>query len=270
MAVIDPHYLWAAGHAVMLLGSAYILLQTVFFRGTPTKMYRLSYTGALLSYAIVVLKSLGRPSPDAAWLRRAFVDENVQYMILALFWWISKPISITILPYATFSLFHCLTFLRTNVLPKIAPPPAAAQGQARPPPNAVQGLSQRIQVWVKANYDTAMRFVAYAELAIFARIIFGVVTRKISLMAPLFIAHFLRLRYHASPFTRQAVGRVTALIDARILPIGGRVAQAYEFVKRMIASWGGAGVQGAGQAAGPGAAGAAAAGGAGAGAAGRR
>ena len=93
MAVIDPHYLWAAGHGIMLFGSAYILLRTVFFRPTPNKVYRLSYTGALLSYTIVVLKSLGRPTLDAAWLRRAFVDENVQYMMLALYWWISKPIN---------------------------------------------------------------------------------------------------------------------------------------------------------------------------------
>lgn len=118
MAVVDPHYLWAAGHVVMLLGSgewdiygnikaesrskrayadatliAYVLLQLVLFRGTPAWTYRLSYSGALLSYAIVVIKSLGMPSLDQAWIRRAFVDENVQYMFLAFYWWISKPVN---------------------------------------------------------------------------------------------------------------------------------------------------------------------------------
>jgi len=33
-----------------------------------------------------------------------------------------------------------------------------------------------IQTWVKGNYDGAMRFVAYAELAIFARVTFGALT----------------------------------------------------------------------------------------------
>jgi len=33
-----------------------------------------------------------------------------------------------------------------------------------------------IQMWVKGNYDGAMRFVAYAELAIFARTAVGAVT----------------------------------------------------------------------------------------------
>ena len=55
-------------------------------RGTPAKTYRISYGGALLSYTIVVMKSLGIPSHDAAWARRAFVDENVQYMVLAIYW----------------------------------------------------------------------------------------------------------------------------------------------------------------------------------------
>lgn len=118
------------------------MLQTLLFR-TPVRAYRLVYIGALLSYAIVVLKSLGKPR-GVNWLRRAFVDENFQYGLLALYWLISKPINsesgehacassvrarsttphkadpdtVTILPFATFSLFHCATFLRTNILPK--------------------------------------------------------------------------------------------------------------------------------------------------------
>jgi hypothetical protein len=33
-----------------------------------------------------VFKSLGRPQTNMAYLRRAFVDENVQYAVLALYW----------------------------------------------------------------------------------------------------------------------------------------------------------------------------------------
>lgn len=67
------------------------MLQTLLFR-TPVRAYRLVYVGALLSYAIVVLKSLGKPR-GVNWLRRAFVDENFQYGLLALYWLISKPIN---------------------------------------------------------------------------------------------------------------------------------------------------------------------------------
>ncbi|EJT51566.1 endoplasmic reticulum protein [Trichosporon asahii var. asahii CBS 2479] len=89
--IVDPHYLWAFGHAIVLVNSAYVMLQTLLFR-TPVRAYRMVYVGALLSYAIVVLKSLGKPR-GVNWLRRAFVDENFQYGLLALYWLISKPIN---------------------------------------------------------------------------------------------------------------------------------------------------------------------------------
>lgn len=242
MAVFDPHYLWALGHFIMLFGAAYVLLQTLFFRPTPSLSYKMCYLGALLSYSIVVFKSLGRPALNQAYLRRAFVDENVQYAVLALYWCISKPINITIIPFATFSLFHTLTFLRTNIIPKLVPAPPAQSGtpgQPRPPPAALDNVSRSIQMWVKGNYDGAMRFVAYAELAIFARVVVTALTFRSSLIAPIFLAHFIRLRYHASPFTRQAVGTVSSRIEGLGIVQSGPGATVWNTVKRIIGTWGG-------------------------------
>ncbi|WRT64120.1 uncharacterized protein IL334_001049 [Kwoniella shivajii] len=271
MAPVDPHYLWAFGHGIMLLSAAYVLLQTVFFRPTPTKTYKLAYTGALLSYSIVVYKSLGRPQVNQAWLRRALVDENVQYAILALYWWVAKPVNVSILPFATFSLFHCLTFLRTNIIPKFVPAqPPAAQGAAPRQPALLENISRKIQLWVKSNYDVAMRFVAYCELLICVRLILGVLTFRSSFIAPLFMVHFVRLRYHASPFTRSAVGNVVIYINNFVSSKPAAVQNVWSTIKRVISSWGGVplfgpGTQGQGatqpqQAAGPGAAGQTAAG----------
>lgn len=82
------------GHTpdALLTLAAYIILRTVLFRPLPTYTYKTAYTGALLSYAIVVFKSLGYPVANRTWVARAFADENVQYMVLAVYWWISKPI----------------------------------------------------------------------------------------------------------------------------------------------------------------------------------
>ncbi|KAL1407730.1 Transmembrane nucleoporin [Vanrija albida] len=235
-SILDPHYLWAFGHATVLVNSAYILLQTLLFRGTPTTPYRLVYLGALLSYSIVVFKSLGRPT-GTAWLRRAFVDENAQYGLLAFYWLISKPINVTILPFATFSLFHCATFLRTNILPKFYPKvPAGAQ---RPPPNWAESLGRKIQLWVKGNYDKAMNFVAYAEILILARVTLGALTFRGSFVAPLFLAHFIRLRYHASPFTRSTINTIGAKIDQLAAGHPGAIQNGWTTVKRAIHAWGG-------------------------------
>ncbi|TKA53402.1 hypothetical protein B0A53_04388 [Rhodotorula sp. CCFEE 5036] len=217
-----PHYAWAGGHFAVLLGTALSLL------GRGAKAYRIAYLGALVSWGIVVYKSLGTPQVNRAYLQRALLDENVQYLLLALYWFLQaslKPIYVTLIPFATFSLFHALTFVRTSVLPK---PPAGtgakstsgsgsgsgstqAQQQAM---SAGAQASKMIQTWVKANYEKAMQFVAFVEVVVvFGRVLFGALLFQNSLLAPLFFAHFLRLRYYLSPPTRKAFAWVSNRVD---------------------------------------------------------
>lgn len=63
-----------------------IIFRTVLFRSIPLAIYKLLYTGTLLSYTIVCYKAYGIPRLDAAYVRKAFVDENVQYALLAVWW----------------------------------------------------------------------------------------------------------------------------------------------------------------------------------------
>jgi hypothetical protein len=72
---------------------AVVLIQTFLFRNLSVAVYKFGYTGALASYVIVILKSLGMPRLDVQWAQRAFVDENVQYALLAFYWWISTPVN---------------------------------------------------------------------------------------------------------------------------------------------------------------------------------
>lgn len=55
-------------------------------------------------------------------------------------------------------------------------PVAGAAPNAAQPANWASNAMRTIQVWVKKNYDTAMRFVAFAELAILARVTVGALT----------------------------------------------------------------------------------------------
>lgn len=117
------------GHLTVLLGTVYTLIGLVTF-SSRSKSYYISYTGAILSWGIVVVstspaptgpvssqpdvclsfpvqyKSLGTPQLNKAYIQRALLDENVQYLLLALYWYLQKPIYITLIPFATFSLFH--------------------------------------------------------------------------------------------------------------------------------------------------------------------
>ncbi|SPO31181.1 related to POM33 - transmembrane nucleoporin involved in nuclear pore complex distribution [Ustilago trichophora] len=226
-----PHLIWAAGHFLCFFAGLRYLVGTLMFAtssGGLSRWYYAAYLGAIISYCVVVYKSFGVPQLNKPYIQRALMDENVQYLFLAVYWFMSKPIFITLVPFVTFSLFHVLTFLRTTVIPMVFPsaaptptptPTAAAAtvnsaSSSTPATSASAKISKFIQSWVKANYDPAMRFVAYAEVAIFARVLFGALLFRNSLMAPLFYAHFLRLRFYMSSFTRAAFQHVKNILDA--------------------------------------------------------
>ncbi|KAG6902804.1 hypothetical protein C0995_011291 [Termitomyces sp. Mi166 len=183
-------------------------------------------------------KSLGTPQPNIAYIRRAMLDENVQYFILAFFWWSSKPIAIALLPYTIFSLFHALTFTRTTLMPQFLPPgpPSSSNGAPQPHP-----IAKKLQVWVKANYDTAMRVVAFTELVILVRVVLGAVTFQNSLLSPIMFAHFLRQRYYQSAFTREAVSVTSVRIDQFVRKPGNPpvVVQIWEKAQMLAGRWAG-------------------------------
>lgn len=234
----NQHYAWAAGHFVLLVSALRYFVAWVTFKSVSAWWYKASFFGALLSYAIVCHKSLGTPQPNMGFVRRALLDENVQYFILALFWWTSKPVAVALVPYTIFSLFHALTFTRTTLMPKFLPPSPSATQDGPPQPHP---LAKRLQVWVKANYDTAMRVVAFTELLIFVRVLLGAVTFQNSLLSPLVFAHFLRQRYYQSAFTRDAI----VLADMRINAIVNRpgnppvAIQTWGKVRELVGRWAG-------------------------------
>ncbi|KAG1715783.1 hypothetical protein ID866_1359 [Astraeus odoratus] len=263
------HYLWAGGHFLLLLSALRYLLAYVMWKTISPWWYKggwlysaqsscgavelvfmssaASFLGALVSYAIVCYKSLGAPQPNGAYVKKALADENVQYLFLAFFWWSSKPVPVALFPFFIFSLFHALTFTRTTLMPRFLPPapPTTAGGSLQPHP-----LARRLQTWVKNNYDAAMRIVAYSELVIFVRVLFGAILFRNSLLAPLVYAHFLRQRYYQSAFTRDAV----AVADARINDLVHRVDHpvlndVWSKAKELIGRWAAAPMQPAGGAA---------------------
>ncbi|KAI0728619.1 hypothetical protein C8Q72DRAFT_833547 [Fomitopsis betulina] len=247
--VTTQHYMWAGGHFVLLISALRYLLATVLFRGPSPWWYKTAFTGALASYAIVCQKSLGTPQFRYAWVTRALADENVQYFLLALFWWTSKPIAFALVPYAIFSLFHALTFTRTTLMPQLLTqgPPATANGPPSPHP-----MQKKLQVWVKANYDTAMKAVAYTEMLIMLRVFLGAVTFQNSLLSPVFYAHFLRARWYQSKFTQGAITQLNLRIEAYVRSPGAppMLVQVYDKVKLGLSRWAGSVIAPQGAAAG--------------------
>lgn len=60
-----------------------------------------------------------------------------------------------------------------------------------------------------------------------------------SLLAPLFYAHFLRLRYYHSAFTRQAVDGVIVRLDGLVAGQSPAVKNGYATAKGVVRKWAG-------------------------------
>lgn len=74
---------------------------------------------------------------------------------------------------ATFSLFHALGYIRSNIIPTVFPTPRVPAGTNAPVTWQAK-TQQRIKAWTDKNYSTAMRFVATVEInVIMPRLILG-------------------------------------------------------------------------------------------------
>lgn len=231
------HYIWASGHFILLLASLRYVFAVLTLKAASAFWYKASYAGALISYAIVCNRSPGPPQPNLAYFRRAMLDENVQYFLLAIFWFTSKPITVTLLPYMVFSLFHALTFTRTTLISQFLPPgPPSANGAPGAHP-----LAKKLQVWIKANYDSAMRVVAFTELVIFTRIFLGAITFQNSLLSPIIYVHFLRQRYYQSLFTRDAIVVASNYVEGWVKKPGNppAVVMVWDKGKDVVRRWAG-------------------------------
>ncbi|ORY94852.1 hypothetical protein BCR43DRAFT_494697 [Syncephalastrum racemosum] len=227
-------FTWFVGHLFVIIGTVLHLLSVVTFRSGQWP-YRLAYFGALTSYGVVVYKSHGIPKVNAAYMQRLIMDENVQYMVLAFYWCLSRPMTVTLIPYATFSLFHSLNYIRSNIIPTVFP---AAQGAAGASSWQAK-TQQRLKAWQDSNYEPAMRFVAQIEvIGIMGRLLLGIF--QFQVMSILLYAQFLRFRYHMSSYTRQAFTHLRVTFDRltsdpRVPPAVGR---AYITIKDMIQRFG--------------------------------
>ncbi|OAJ43496.1 hypothetical protein, variant [Batrachochytrium dendrobatidis JEL423] len=163
---------------------------------TGHKGYYKALYGTLLSYGIILYKSYGIPQFNTEYLQRLVRDENTQYFMLALIWVTSAPLSVALVPYATFSTLHILNYTRNEILPNLI-------GTTTP---TVNSLSQAIGKFVQTNHAKAIYFVSNTEVwVIMPMTIVTIFTGHTSFFTPLVYGQFLSFRYSFSPVTKQVV-----------------------------------------------------------------
>jgi hypothetical protein len=237
-----PQFFWWLGHITTFTSSIFYLIGVITFNSNPGH-YSRAYMGALVSYGVVVYKSFGTPEFSIDFVQRLFMDENVQYFLIAFYWWTSPPIALTLLPFATFSAFHTLGYLRTNIIPTFFPNPTP--NATGPAPGFPTTLSAMIKSWTDANYGPAMQFVSYVEVVgIMSWLILGALTFQTSPFAFLVFGHFLRFRFFMSSYTRAAFHSVAERLDYLLLPptadprVPYAVGKAYEILRSLAVRYG--------------------------------
>lgn len=154
---------------------------------------------------------------------------------MALVWLFSRQIPLAILPFAVYSVFHVATYVRSNLLPTLQPPPSAASPGAKPQPSAA---SETIGRFVKEYYDGSMTLVAILEIALWFRILgSALLFQKGSWILLLIYTVFFRARYAQSTFVQGAITQLVARVDAQLanqsMPPAAR--QGWETAKTLVA-----------------------------------
>ncbi|CAG8468295.1 15341_t:CDS:2 [Cetraspora pellucida] len=181
--VRHPQFIWWCGHCVVFFCSLFHLYYWLTFRAAEgASYYYTAYLGAMLSYGVVIYKSFGTPAPTWEYFQKINRDENVFYLVLACVWFMNAPVFVTLLPYATFSLFHLITYIRANILPTFFPSSVSGSSSshsssASPYEQYAANISRFIQSWVHKNYDKAMRTVSFVEVVVITNQAFSDVAR---------------------------------------------------------------------------------------------
>ncbi|KAI9663152.1 MAG: hypothetical protein M1821_008200 [Bathelium mastoideum] len=213
-------FAWFCGHLTLLLCVMRYSLSYVFLRSYSRWAqfsYRTAFLSAAATYGIVVFKAYrarmksGRAQGGLGGVLQLAADENVQYLIMALIWLLSRQIPLALLPFAVYSVFHVLTYVRSTLLPILQPPPQPASPSQKPPQS---GLSETIGKFVKGYYDTSMTLVAILEILLVFRILGSVlILQKGAFVLLLEYAVFLRARFAQSTFVQQVFTQIGNRID---------------------------------------------------------
>ncbi|KAI5291231.1 hypothetical protein KEM54_005782 [Ascosphaera aggregata] len=203
--------------------------------------YRLAFIFAAATYGIVVYKahfahrsSASAGVPFTQLVPRLLLDENVQYLMMALVWLYARQIPVALFPFTIYSIFHVASYLRSYLIPTIWPPTRSADGTSTTHHPWVDTLSR----FVKTYHDASMSLVATFELTLLFRILFSALTFSSGswvLLAVYLV--FFRQRYDNSAFVKTNVAHLTARVDAALShqSTPAAVRQGWETVKYGIA-----------------------------------
>lgn len=157
---------------------------------------------------------------------------------MALVWLFSRQVSLALLPFMVYSVFHVATYTRYYLIPTIQPPtgpPSTVSPGGKPgPAKSTSALAESIGKFVKDYHESSMTLVATLDILIWFRILGdAILFTKGSWVLLIIYTIFFRARFSQSSFVQATVANGSEKIDALLanqsVPDQGR--QAWGMVK---------------------------------------
>ncbi|CEP12618.1 hypothetical protein [Parasitella parasitica] len=198
------HFGWFVGHALAVLCCGFFVISNLFFHPLGF-FYRAAYLGIVASYGIVLWNSYKPLTNNEFDYKRVLLDENTQYLIVAVFFLFSTRIAVTLIPFFIYSVFHVLEFVNTDLIPNLAPHQTKMQST--------------INDIITKYHDKSMALVAKIEVCgVMARLVLGLFVFQSSVLSVLVYTQFLRMRYYMSGYTREFLNELGTKTDRALTP----------------------------------------------------
>ncbi|CAO3593010.1 unnamed protein product [Absidia cylindrospora] len=182
---VSLHFAWFASHATLTVTSILYLLSWLLIHPN-NYLYRFSYLSAIVAYSISLYNTY-KPTLktcDVA-IKRMLLDENSQYLLLAVYFLWTRRLTVSLVPFFIYSLFHVGEYVQNSLIPAVAP--------------HASSIGDKLKAVIDQHYTQTMTLVANYELfVVMGQLILGLFVLQSSLFSILFYAHFIRMRYYTS------------------------------------------------------------------------
>ncbi|CAO3669519.1 unnamed protein product [Rhizopus stolonifer] len=198
----DRHFYWWLGHVCVVLNGIFYFSSVLSFHTNPA-YYKRAYVSVLLSYLIVLYNSISNVEKVGI---DFLYDENAHYFAIAFYWFSTPPVTVTLLPFFIFSIFHVINYTRIHLEPKVE------KG------SLVEQLDDQLRKFSENFCTTAMQYSAHIEVILIpCRLMMGILLFKTSILSIIVFMHFLHLRYYLSHYSQEAVHNVAHYLDNWLL-----------------------------------------------------
>ncbi|SCU99949.1 LANO_0F04478g1_1 [Lachancea nothofagi CBS 11611] len=207
-------FAWFAGHLVVLTCAIFYFLT---FRGGASglhnSLYRVLYLGVIESFGIIIYQqhfkhrsqasgTAGAAGPTPTIPQLLLRDDNSMYVAIALMWFLTPRLTVTMVPYVVFSFFHFLTYLKSVILPQVF--------EIGPDSR----LSTIIDRFIRENNDRSMVWSSFSELVcVIVVLVRALLWYPRSWIVAVVYCLFIKIRYETSPYTRSGIKRWEVRLD---------------------------------------------------------